>query len=95
MSDQHCIFFGDKKLPSHFFSKKKIGKVIARESRMKVATECSEDTSLRQYILRWLGRRVRTEFTQLQSLAVNSVIRQQSKESLVEFKWSSIIKFIK
>ena len=62
---------------------------------MKVATECLEDTSLRQYILRRLGRRVRTEFTQLQSLAVNSVMRQQSKESLVDFKWSSIIEEIK
>ena len=67
-------------------SRRRIGRAVARGSRLAIVSHCLEDVVLRKHIIASIGKRVQAEVATLCSDKCNSVLRQHAKEQLLKFK---------
>ena len=68
--------------------RKSMGKAVARRSSMKLAKECIENTTIRNYIIKEMGKMVRNELKTLCSM--ESVLRSMNLEDLKCFQWEGL-----
>ena len=62
-----------------------MGKAVARCSKKSIARECMCDVSIREYILRIIGRLVHKEVKMLCSDNVNSILKEDNPEVIKSF----------
>lgn len=65
-----------------------MGKAVARRSSMKLAKECIENTTVRNYIIKEMGKMVRNELKTLCSM--ESVLHSMNFEDLKCFQWEAL-----
>ena len=68
--------------------RKGMGKAVARRSSLKLAKECIENTTVRNYIIKEMGKMVRNELKTLCSM--ESVLRSMNLEDLKCFQWEAL-----
>ena len=71
-------------------SRKKMGKAIARGSRISIATQCLNDESISKHIIKKVGSIIHSEVVALCSGEVNSKLRYCSRDDLLNFQRSNI-----
>ena len=71
-------------------SRKRIGKAVARGSRLAVAEECLNDEDVSKYVIKKICKKVQLEMEALCSDRVDSTLKHHSREDLLTFKWSDI-----
>ena len=71
-------------------SRKKMGKAIARGSRLSIATQCLNDEDISKHVIKKVGRMVHSEIVALCSDRVDSTLKHHSRDELLNFKWGDI-----
>ena len=71
-------------------SRKRIGKAVARGSRLAIVSHCLDDAVVRKHIISRIGKMVQSEVATLCSDRCNSILRRHSKEQLLKFKWENV-----
>ena len=72
-------------------TRRHLGKAIAHGSKLSIALQCLKDKQIQKHIIRKISQLLRSEIVKLCSHEVGSVLRQQSRESLMGFTWNKII----
>ena len=82
-----------RKIQNHMLtpSRKVMGKAVARKSKLTIARECLNDHTIRNYILTILSRNINSEMHKMCSKGTNSVLKQETPETLEEFHWESLL----
>ena len=71
-------------------SRKRMGKAVARGSRLSIADECLNDEDVSKYVIKKICKKVQLEIEALCSDRVDSTLKHHSREELLTFKWSNI-----
>ena len=67
-------------------SRKKMGKAVARGSRISIATQCLSDEDVSKHIIKKVCRMIQSEVQELCSDRVDSTLKRCSREQLMNFK---------
>ena len=76
-------------------SRKAFGKAIARGSRAKIAQECLKDPITREHVIKNIAATIKSEIVTLCSESVNSILQQDSKNSIMDFSWDNFLNELK
>ena len=71
-------------------SRKKIGKALARGSRVAIATQCLKDEVVSKHIIKKVCSMVKSEVEALCSDAVDSTLKHHSRDELMTFECCNI-----
>ena len=72
-------------------SRKKLGKLVARGSRVSIANECFQDPELRKFIISKVGTIIRDELQTMCSNQFNSVLRCQDPVEMTKFRCKRVL----
>ena len=72
-------------------SLKRLGRSIGRKNRSSIAHQAMKDTRIRKRVIERMGKLMSKELTQLASLKANSMLRDQSCNTLAGFSWHSLL----
>ena len=72
-------------------SRKRIGRAVARGSRMAIVTHCLKDATVRQHIITKVGKLLQSEVATLCSNRCNSALRCPSNEQILSFEWVRVL----
>lgn len=72
--------------------RKPLGKAIARGSRTAIIAQCLKQPEMRDILIKKVGKLVQNEVAYMCSNKFKSTQLQHSKDDLLKFSWSDIIK---
>ena len=70
---------------------KRLGKLVARGSRVSIANECFQDPELRKFIISKVGTIIRDELQTMCSNQFNSILRSQDPDDMAKFRCKKVI----
>lgn len=71
-------------------SRKRMGKAVARGSRISIANQCLNDEDISKHVIKKICRMVRAEMEVMCSDKVDSTLKHHSREELLSFSWEKI-----
>lgn len=75
--------------------RRRICRPLARGSRCAFAKKCLNDRTIRNFIVKGLGRSLRHEVARLCSDETMSILRNKDSNSLEEFSWEKLLEEVK